>query len=174
MSTETTTDSPLSRRSLLLSGATAAATMTLAQSAQASSHGGHDHHKMHAGHGNSHAGHGYTPPNAQVQALIDGAMDCQKDGQACIEHCVQLLKGGDLSMGECLDRAQEMLVMCTAMGRLAGFQSAHLKKVVSLCIDICSDCKVACEKHADKHAECRACAKSCDACIKAAKAYLAA
>ena len=151
------------RRDVLIGGATVVAGMGAISSAQAA---GSDH--------SSHAGHGYMPPNASLKAVIDGTSHCQVAGQNCIEHCIQLLKGGATEMGECLDRAQEMLAMCTATGRMAGFQNAHLKRLVAVCIDVCGDCEKACLKHAKKHAECKACAESCNACIKACKAYLAA
>lgn len=160
----------MSRRDMVIGVASALAAVGMAGSASADSHGGHHGHAAH----DAHAGHGYMPPNDLVKALIDGTAQCQSDGTACIEHCTQLLKAGDVSMAECLDRAQEMVVMCTAMGRMAGFQSAHLKKIVTVCIDVCTDCQKACDKHADKHAECKACSESCAKCIKAAKAYLAA
>lgn len=158
----TNKDGVVSRRQALVGAAVAVTGLGVAGSGKAA--GGHD----------AHAGHGYMAPSSAVKAVIDGTAHCQVAGQNCIEHCIQLLKGGDTAMGECLDRAQEMLAMCTATGRMAGFNNAHLKRLVAVCIDVCDDCRKACLKHADKHAECKACAESCKACITACKAYLAA
>lgn len=149
------------RRQFVLGAGMAMAALGVAGNATAS---GHEH---------AHQGHGsYTPPAAPVQALIEGAFDCQQTGQACIEHCVQLLKGGDTAMAECLDLAQEMLAICGAMAQLASYNSAHLRKVVAVCIDICTDCERECRKHEKTHATCRACADACAECIKRAKAFL--
>ena len=162
MTTSTETTPFIARRQLLTGSAVALAGLAVANTADAAD--GHDHH----------AGHGYMAPSAAMKGVIDGTAHCQVAGQECIEHCIQLLKGGDTAMAECLDRAQEMLVMCTATGRLAAFNNAHLKRLVAVCIDVCGDCEKACSKHAKKHAACKACMESCAACVKACKAYLAA
>lgn len=167
MNSKTPSTSVIPRREVLFGAAAAMGGVAMASVANASSQGSHK------GHG-AHAGHGYMPPSPALKGVIDSTAHCQVTGQDCIEHCIYLLKGGNTEMGECLDRAQEMLAMCTATGRLAGFQNAHLKRLVAVCIDVCTDCKKACDKHADKHAECKACAESCAKCIKACKAYLAA
>jgi len=89
-----------------------------------------------------------------------------------VQHCIELFKQGDTSVAECADTVQDMLASCTAMSQLASYNSPHLKKMLHVCIAVCEDCESACREHADKHAECKACADSCEECIKVSKAYL--
>ena len=138
-----------SRRDILL-GAAAVAT-TVASSA-AFSATGHEHHKM----------------NSNTD-LIDTALDCIKTGQACNDHCIDLVKGGDTSIAECMSTVSEMLAACAALSQLASYKSKHLPALAKVCLAVCEDCEKECQKHEDKHAECKACADSCRDCIKACK-----
>lgn len=104
--------------------------------------------------------------------LIDSAMSCIKTGDACNQHCIELFKAGDTSVAGCADSVQEMLAACTALTKLAAYDSRHLKTMVQLCMDVSVDCEKECRKHESKHAECKACADACVDCIKACKAYL--
>jgi Cys-rich four helix bundle protein (predicted Tat secretion target) len=120
----------------------------------------------------SHAHHMHTVDLA-LQRVIDHAMDCIKKGETCAQHCIELFKIGDTSVANCADSVQEMLASCTAMSKLAAYNSKHLKAMMKVCISVCEDCEKECNKHADKHAECKACADSCKDCIKVCKDYLA-
>lgn len=135
------------RRDLLKGAVAISAATMISGVAQASS--GHHHH---------------ANPNA---AVVDTALDCIKTGQACLEHCFDLFKQGDISVADCADTVTDMLAMCTALTQMASSQSKHLAGVAKVCAAVCKDCKKACEKHADKHAACKACAESCEDCIKA-------
>lgn len=151
-----------SRRSLLL-GAAAAATAVVASKSAIAADNGHAHHKHH-----NHGAMGQAN-----QEIIDTAMHCIKTGEACLDHCIMLIKDGDTEMAKCLETVTEMLPMCTALSKLATYQSKHLVALAKVCIDVCKDCKKECDKHKDKHDTCKACAESCDECIKACEKIVA-
>lgn len=128
-------------------GTTLSATSSMAKSDE------HAHHKHHA-----------KNPN---KAVIDSALTCSKDGQACLDHCFVLLKDGDKEMASCAESVTQMLVMVDSLSKMASYQSPHLKEFAKVCAKVCKDCEDECDKHADKHAECKQCAESCADCIKA-------
>ncbi|MDH5389493.1 MAG: Csp1 family four helix bundle copper storage protein, partial [Gammaproteobacteria bacterium] len=97
------------------------------------------------------------------------ALDCIKTGQACNDHCIELVKTGDTSIADCMDILTESLAMCIALSQMASAQSSHLPELAKLCISVCEECEKECRKHEKKHAACKACADSCNACIKACK-----
>lgn len=135
------------RRNILLGAAAAATTLA---SSNVFSATGHMHHNM-----NSNTG------------LIDTALDCVKTGQACNDHCIELVKSGDTSIAECMSTVSEMLAACTALSQMASYQSRHLPAIAKVCIAVCEDCEKECRKHAKKHTACKACADACLDCIKA-------
>jgi Cys-rich four helix bundle protein (predicted Tat secretion target) len=140
------------RRNLLKGATVAAATMALgATTVEAGEH--HHHH------------HG-TRKNQEV---IDATLQCVKDGRACLDHCIILLKEGDMTMAKCTETVTEMLVMCDAMSQMATYDSKYAAQLAAICVKTCKDCEEQCAKHEKKHAACAACAKSCRACIKACK-----
>jgi Cys-rich four helix bundle protein (predicted Tat secretion target) len=120
----------------------------------------------------SHEHHQHTIDQGRMR-VITHAADCVTKGEICIEHCLQLFKAGDTSVAECAETAHEMLASCTAMGKLASYDSRHLKDFMRVCIGVCEDCEKACREHENKHAECKACADSCADCIRVCKEYLA-
>lgn len=140
-----------SRRDLLKGAVAASAAIATGVSGTVLAGSNHDH----MNHGN---------PNA---ALVDTSLDCLKTGQACLDHCIQLFKQGDTSVADCADKVNEMLAMCTALSKMASYNSSHLAEVAKVCAAVCKDCKKACEKHAKKHKACKECAASCEDCIKA-------
>ena len=143
------------RRNLLKGVTVAAAAIALGTNALAS---GHEHH------------HHMGNPN---QNIIDSTMQCVKDGRACLDHCILLLKQGDMTMANCTETVTEMLVMCDAMAQMVTFDSKHVAKLASICVQTCKSCEKECAKHEKIHATCAACAKSCRACIKACQAIAA-
>lgn len=114
----------------------------------------HDHHHHHG---------------AKNQALVDSASDCVKTGEACINHCLDLLAQGDKEMAACAKSVNEMLAVCAALQRLATTDSKFLKKYAVLAGEVCEACEKECRKHEKKHAECKACADSCAVCLKECK-----
>jgi len=145
-----------SRRNVLLGGA--ALTATLATGTAFAAAGEHQHHNHEE---NKNTG------------LIDAALHCVKTGDACQEHCIELVKQGDTTIAECLNTVAEMLPMCTALAKLAAYKSTHLVALAKVCIDVCEACEKECRKHEDKHAACKACAESCADCIKECKKIIA-
>ena len=120
----------------------------------------------------SHKHHVHTV-DLELNRVIDHAMDCIKKGETCNQHCIDLFKAGDTSVAACADSVQEMLASCTAMSKLAAYNSRHLNAFMKVCINVCEDCEKECRKHEDKHAECKACADSCADCVKVCNEYLA-
>lgn len=118
-----------------------------------------------------HAAHAHQLSPA-VQAVIDAAAACEQAGEACIAHCMASFRAGDTSLAECATSVQQMVPACTAVGRLAHYDSPHLKAFVAACAKVCADCEAQCRKH-EQHPPCEACAESCAKFIAAAKALAA-
>ena len=151
-------------RRKLLFGATALAAATglgLTTQSHAASN------KMHA-----HEHHMHHEVPAARQKIIDTSLHCVKQGQACVQHCLDMFKMKDTSMAECADSVQEMLATCTAISQLASYDSRHLKAFAKVCVKVCEDCKEACDEHADTHAVCKDCSDSCKDCIKSCEDYV--
>lgn len=110
--------------------------------------------------------HGVHGKNTDV---IESNLHCIRDGEACLAHCLGLFKKGDTSVADCADAVTEMLAMCTAMQKMASYDSKYLGQLASVCIKTCRQCEKECNKHAKKHEACAACARSCKDCIKACK-----
>lgn len=144
----------MNRRDMMLgAGALTLAAASRAAFADAENHV-HRHH------------HGQAPN----QGLIDATSECVQKGQACLNHCFELLGQGDKEMAACAKSVNQMLAVCTALQQLASAQSPHLSKMARVAADVCKDCEEECRKHAKKHTECRDCAEACAACLKACKA----
>lgn len=107
------------------------------------------------------------------QEIIAVTLECIKNGQACVAHCVDLIKSGDTSMSVCLESSQSMLAFAIAFSQLASSNSVHIKKLTDLAISICQDCEKDCRVHANKHEVCKQCAESCKNSIDAYKKFLA-
>jgi Cys-rich four helix bundle protein (predicted Tat secretion target) len=144
-----------SRRNILLGAAAVAATLATdsAFSATEHDHSEHNHNMM---------------MNSNTE-IIDAALNCVKTGQACNDHCIELVKSGDTSIAGCMDALTESLAMCAALSQMASAQSSHLPALAKVCISVCEDCEKECRKHEKKHAVCKACADSCNDCIQACK-----
>ena len=120
-----------------------------------------------------------TKPGTTAAAAVSGTAgatelaselgSCIQAGEACMNHCLQLLAKGDASLGPCSKRVREMLAVCRAVQTLVASESSHLATAAALCASVCEDCRAECEKHAHHHAECEACAKACERVIAAAK-----
>ena len=120
-------------------------------------------------HKHEHHGHG----SAKHMGVIESTLHCIRDGEACLDHCIDLFKSGDTSVAKCAETVTEMLAMCTAMNKMASYHSSLAPELARICIKACEACEKECNEHADKHAACKACAKSCKDCIKACKAIAA-
>jgi Cys-rich four helix bundle protein (predicted Tat secretion target) len=132
--------------------------------------GGMDHSKMdHGAMDHSKMGHAM---DGKHKAVIDTASACIAKGEICTAHCLDLIKGGDTAMVDCMKSVSIMMPMCAALMRLAALDAKRLKELAAVCKDVCADCEAECKKHADKHAVCKACMESCTACIKECKALL--
>lgn len=118
-----------------------------------------------------------TKPTSSVKtggkygALIDSASDCIKKGELCISHCVDMMAGGDKTMGPCSKTVRDMLAMCETLVKLATSNSEFTKKHATLCLDVCKKCEDECRKH-PKHKVCMNCAESCKECMEEIKKIL--
>lgn len=170
---------PLSRRAALGLAAAAAAMGAGAALAADDPHAGHDmgdmdhskmdHSKMDHG-GMDHSKMDHSMHGTKHKAVIDTASACIAKGEICVAHCIELMKGGDTAMADCMKSVSIMMPMCAALVRLAALDAKRLKELAAVCEDVCADCEAECKKHADKHAVCKACMESCTACIKECKA----
>lgn len=142
----------MDRREALSTLAAAGFAAVAAGSVQAQSH---DHHHHHGG--------------PKYQALIDSAQSCLSTGDACLNHCFELLGNGEKEMAACAKSVNQMLSMVETLRKLAVSESKFLARYAKLCGEMCEDCEKECRKHEKKHAECKACADSCAACLKECK-----
>jgi Cys-rich four helix bundle protein (predicted Tat secretion target) len=102
-------------------------------------------------------------------SLAQAVAGCIEAGNACMQHCLDLLAKGDESLGACAKSVHEMLAVCTATGVLLAGDSPLKARQVELCVAACAQCEQACEPHADHHAPCRRCRDACRATIVAAR-----
>ncbi len=174
---QTTEDvtAPLSRRAAL-GLAAAAVTLGVGTARAADGHEGMDHSQMDHGEMDhskmDHSGMDHSMHGGKHKSLIDTATACIAKGEVCVAHCIDLMKGGDTAMADCMKSVSVMMPMCAALVRLAALDSKRLKELAAVCKDVCADCEAECKKHAEKHAVCKACMESCTACIKDCKALL--
>jgi Cys-rich four helix bundle protein (predicted Tat secretion target) len=119
-----------------------------------------------AGHEHMHDMHVSGNKN---QSLIDAASDSVKKGQACLQHCIELLIQGDKEIGKCAMLVNDMLAACAAIQQLASYNSAHLAKMAKVAMDICRDCEIECRKFEKKHQVCKDSADACAACFNECK-----
>ena len=170
MQTNEDVSAPLSRRTAL-GFAAAALTLGAGRAIAADGHEGMDHSQM--DHSKmDHSAMDHSMHGTKHKAVIDTANDCIGKGEVCIAHCIDLMKGGDTAMADCMKSVSAMMAMCAALVRLAALDSQRLKELAAVCKDVCADCEAECKKHAEKHAVCKACMDSCTACIKECKALL--
>ena len=139
----------MDRRKMIKTTTVAAAAVALGTTGVQAGEHVHQHHHMNP-----------------YQDVIDTTSQCIKDGRACLDHCIMLLKSGDMSMANCTETVTEMLTMCDAMMQMATYNSTHVAKLAAICEATCTACEKECAKHEKIHAACAACAKSCRACIK--------
>ena len=103
----------------------------------------------------------------------DGALPayqaCTQAAEVCIAHCQQLLARGDASVGTCLRTALDTDVVCGAVLKLAGLNSAFTPALARDSVAVMQACVEACKEHIAHHAECKACHDACLKAIDAAK-----
>ena len=162
----------VSRRTALgFAAAALAVGATAARAAEGMDHSQMDHSQM--DHSKmDHSGMDHAMHGAKHKALIDTASSCLAKGEICVAHCIDLIKGGDTAMADCMKSVSIMMPMCAALVRLAAMDAKRLKEFTAVCKDVCADCEAEGKKHAEKHAVCKACMDSCTACIKECKALL--
>ncbi|MBL8884439.1 MAG: four-helix bundle copper-binding protein [Hyphomicrobium sp.] len=169
-----TSQTPLTRRQVLSSGAASGFVLAAAAAAAdpASGQEEHKHHDMehmdHAAGGQEQNAHDHNAP-AKHKALIDSAFACLNHGEICINHCLTTLSTGDTSLKDCMRSVSVMMPMCAALARAGALEASRLKDIAKVCIDICADCETECKKHAEHHAACKACGQSCADCIAECK-----
>lgn len=138
----------MNRRELLVGGiALAGAAMVGQATAQTDTHE-HAHH-----HGGGVSG-----------TLTLAIADCIQKGEACLNHCIELLGQGEREMAACAKTVNEMLAVCGALRQLANQNSQQSARMAAIAMDVCRQCEDECKKHAAKHETCKACGESCKAC----------
>ena len=106
------------------------------------------------------------------EPLIEAALECAKESEACMAHCISTFKDGSTMLAACSGLVQETIITCTALAKMAAYGSNQLNDMARLSIASCEECETECQRHASHHEECKACADSCRACIRACKAHL--
>src|SRR4051794_12244899 len=77
-------------------------------------------HGHHSGHGTGNA------------ALAAAASNCVLKGEACLQHCMEMLTTGDTSMVDCSKAVREMLLYCQALSKAASQNSKHIKQLAKI------------------------------------------
>lgn len=121
----------------------------------------------------AHAADAPTSGTDKDQALSSAASECVRSGEACMQHCLNELAKGDKTLGECAQMVNQMLAVCRAVGPIVDAKGKYVRPMAQLCADVCTDCEAACRKHAQHHAICAQCADACATVVKAAKALAA-
>lgn len=106
----------------------------------------------------------------KLKKVTDTAFDCIKKGEACTSHCLDMIAAGDTSMKNCLPTLANMMAACTAISKVASYDSAKpetIRHLAAVCADLCKDCSGACKMHADMHAVCKTCMEACNKCTEA-------
>lgn len=145
----------------LLKVASSAALGVIASNVMANEHEHHHDSGQHSHHAN---------PN---QSLLDTTGTCIQRGEVCVNHCLMLLADGEKEMAACARSVHEMLAICTALQKLASYESKQLSAMAKLAMNTCQACEDECRKHEKKHAACHDCAEACAACYKECKAIAA-
>jgi Cys-rich four helix bundle protein (predicted Tat secretion target) len=104
--------------------------------------------------------------------LVETALDCVATGSACLNHCVNDMRSGSLTLVECLAQVRELVAACDALAKLASYGSAHLPRFAAATAEVCKSCEAECRKHEDHHEPCGACADDCVKCAEACAQYL--
>lgn len=110
-----------------------------------------------------HAHHHHGSPYAE---LAHAATHCVMIGEACIDHCLQLLGEGDKKMAACAKTVEQMMAACNSLRQLATWNSPYVPRLAKVVKDMCKECEDECRKHENIHQACRDCAESCAACGK--------
>jgi Cys-rich four helix bundle protein (predicted Tat secretion target) len=71
-----------------------------------------------------HAGHDHGGPNP----LLDSSNACVKASLACLDHCLQSLATGDVSLAECARSTDQLLSVCGTLAKLASTRSTYLRR----------------------------------------------
>jgi Cys-rich four helix bundle protein (predicted Tat secretion target) len=112
----------------------------------------------------------------KLKKVTDAAFDCLKKGEACTSHCLDMIAAGDTSMKNCLSPLANMMAACTAISKIASYDTAKpevIKNLALACADLCKDCSDACKVHAGHHPVCKNCMEACDKCAEACTALTA-
>jgi Cys-rich four helix bundle protein (predicted Tat secretion target) len=108
----------------------------------------------------------------QHPKLAAAAAECVLKGQECIDHCISVVKAGDVSIADCMRSVEELVAACGALRVLTISNSKNLRDFARAVEPICQTCETECRKH-EKHAACKACGESCAACIDVIRATFA-
>ena len=146
----------MDRRQFIVAGAS---TIAVAAAARAAAE-----EESHAMHHKQAAGRQAWVTNAPV---VEAAADCGRAGRICLQHCLEALRAGDMSMARCSESVSVMLPMCAAAEALAIQGSPHLKALAAVCVKTCRDCEAACKEHAMHHEACKRCMEACQHCAAA-------
>jgi Cys-rich four helix bundle protein (predicted Tat secretion target) len=99
------------------------------------------------------------------QGLVTTASNCVSTGEVCLNHCHEMLAGGDKSFAACARSVNELIAACAALRSLAAQNSPFVPKYAKLTAEVCKSCEAECRKFEKNHAECKICADACAACI---------
>jgi Cys-rich four helix bundle protein (predicted Tat secretion target) len=111
--------------------------------------------------------------DSKDKSLTAAASNCVSKGEACLQHCLDMLTTGNTTMANCSKAVREMLIYCNALSKASVQGSKHLKKLAAITLEACRECESECRKHAQHHEVCRECADSCAENIKQCKSIIA-
>src|SRR5436305_3901453 len=60
----------------------------------------------------------------KLKKATDAAFDCIKKGEACLSHCIDMIRAGDTSMKNCYGTLQNMMASCTALSKIGSYDTS--------------------------------------------------
>lgn len=112
------------------------------------------------------AGHGPNP--AMMMKCAEACSDCQRECDACSDHCAHMLSEGDKSHYTTLKTCQDCATVCAAAAQMVSRHGPFSILICKACAEACDQCATECEKFKDDEHMAR-CAEECRKCEKACK-----
>lgn len=140
----------IGRREFGLAGVSAAAMAALPGLVRA------QERDAHAGHGGMHI------------KCAEACNDCQRECDACSNHCAKMLADGQKAHLETLHTCQDCADLCATAAQIAARQGPFSALTCQACADACARCAKACAKFADDKMM-AACAEECRKCEAACR-----
>lgn len=113
-----------------------------------------------------HAGHGDDRKYVQCAKACN---DCQRECDACANHCTDLLAQGEKEQAETLRTCQDCADVCATAAQIVARKGPFSADICMVCAEICAKCAEHCESHGQHDEMMKRCAEECRTCEKACR-----